>query len=388
MSGFPARLVDVAQARARFGQKVDRLGFFLTQGDPLADAVAEELKDVPREERERHLSRALKGERPSGQPQSLARLLSAASTLPLWADLERASRGGAAVLRKGLVGSAVLTYRSLIAGYCSPAGNKPLALSGRLKNYAGRRLAETGRFVQHLTQPGGVAPFSRGWASILRVRLMHAQMRRLLLTTTEYRVAEWGVPINQADMSATILLFSQVLVDGLRLVGLPVSREEAEDVLHLWRVVAFLIGVEAELHCATEPEAQTLWALTQATHEKPDADSVALAKAIIELPLAQARTPFERLRASQTVPLAYGLSRFLLGDEVADALEYPKNPWRYAAPALKPLLSTGASVLSQLPLHGELSLAVGQRYWSYEVARRLEGVEAGFQAPEAVRHAG
>lgn len=388
MSPAPARLVNVAEARARFGSKVDRLGHFLLVGDPLADAVAEALRDVPRDERERHVARALAGERPLGQPESLTRLVQHASALPLWVDLARATRGGAAVLKKGLVGSAVLTYRSLIAGYASPAGNKPLALSGRLTQYAGRRLAETGRFVQHLTQPNGVAPFSRGWVSVLRVRLMHAQMRRLLLTTTEYRVADWGLPINQADMAATILLFSQVLVDGLRSLGLAVSREEAEDVLHLWRVVAFLIGVDPELHCATEPEAQTLWALTQSTHEPPDADSVALAKALLELPAAQAKTPLARLRARQTVPVAYGLSRFLLGDELADQLQLPKTPWRFAGPALRPLFATSAGVARQLPLFDALSLELGKRYWDFAVRARLGGVEAGFQTPDQVRHAG
>jgi hypothetical protein len=45
------------------------------------------------------------------------------------------------LLRTGFLGGIVLGFRSLVAGYCSPAGNKPLAFSGRLREAAPRRLS-------------------------------------------------------------------------------------------------------------------------------------------------------------------------------------------------------------------------------------------------------
>jgi hypothetical protein len=47
-----------------------------------------------------------------------------------------AARGGEVLLRHGFFGGIVLGFRCLVAGYCSPAGNKPLAFSGRLREAA------------------------------------------------------------------------------------------------------------------------------------------------------------------------------------------------------------------------------------------------------------
>ena len=101
----------------------------------------------------------------------------------------------------------------------------------------------------------------------------------------------WGEPINQVDMAGTTLLFSLVLVDGLRMLGFRIEREECEDVLHLWRIGGWILGVDPELLCATEAEARLLWELLEATQEPPDADSAALAVALMEGPLHEARTP-------------------------------------------------------------------------------------------------
>src|SRR5215472_7080029 len=123
---FPTRFVHLAEARRRFGDRVDRLGGFLGAGDPLADAAVEALADRPPAERERLVGQALSGDVRSLPPE-LRALRASLSALPFWADLDRARRGGEVLLRTGFFGGLVLGFRSLVAGYCSPAGNKPLA---------------------------------------------------------------------------------------------------------------------------------------------------------------------------------------------------------------------------------------------------------------------
>src|SRR2546430_6758562 len=48
------------------------------------------------------------------------------------------------------------SFGSVMASYCSPAGNKPLAFSGRFRDFAATRAYETGRFIQRVCQPGGM----------------------------------------------------------------------------------------------------------------------------------------------------------------------------------------------------------------------------------------
>ncbi|HEY3587964.1 MAG TPA: oxygenase MpaB family protein [Myxococcaceae bacterium] len=383
---FPTRFVHVEQARHRFGPRVDRMGTLLWAGDPVADAAVETLADRTPEERERLVDLVLRGDLRS-LPVELRTLRETLSALPFWADLDRARHGGEVLLRTGFFGGIVLGFRSLVAGYCSPAGNKPLAFSGRLREAAPRRLSETSRFVSLVYQPGSFAPGSPGWLAATRVRLMHAQIRRLLRASARWDQAAWGEPINQVDMAGTTLLFSLALVDGLRMLGFHIDRDDCEDVLHLWRIGGWILGVDPELLCATEREARVLWELLEATQEPPDADSAALAAALMEGPLQEARTPERRARAERFLPVAYGIGRYLVGDRYADALGYPKTPWRFAAPALRTLISSTGRLVGRLPGVDRHSHEAGVRYWRRAAEAGLAGEDALFELPSRMRHA-
>ena len=383
---FPTRFVHLEQARRRFGPRVDRMGVLLGAADPLADAAVEALADRAPDERERLVDLALRGDLPS-PPAELRALRETLSALPFWADLVRARRGGQLLLKSGFFGGIVLGFRSLVAGYCSPAGNKPLAFSGRLREAAPRRLSETSRFVSLVYQPGSFAPGAPGWVAAARVRLMHAQIRRMLRSSPRWNAAAWGEPINQVDMAGTTLLFSLALVDGLRMFGFRIERDECEDVLHLWRIGGWILGVDPELLCATEPEARVLWELLESTQEPPDADSAALAAALVEGPVHEARTPEERARAERFLPVAYGIARYLVGDRYADALGYPRTRWRFAAPALRTLISGTGRLVGRLPGVDRLALEAGIRYWNRAATTGLAGAEARFELPSRMRHA-
>jgi hypothetical protein len=383
---FPTRFVHVEEARRRFGPRVDRMGALLGAGDPLADAAVEAIADRTPEERERLVDLTLRGDL-RALPVELRALREALSALPFWADLDRARHGGEVLLRTGFFGGIVLGFRSLVAGYCSPAGNKPLAFSGRLREAAPRRLSETSRFVSLVYQPGSFAPGAPGWVAAARVRLMHAQIRRLLRASARWDSAAWGEPINQVDMAGTTLLFSLALVDGLRMLGFRIEGDDCEDVLHLWRIGGWILGVDPELLCATEHEARVLWELLEATQDPPDADSAALAVALMEGPLHEARTLEQRARARRFLPVAYGIGRYLLGDRHADALGYPKTPWRFVAPALRTLISSTGRLVGRLPGVDRLSLEAGIRYWRRAAEAGLAGDDARFELPSRMRHA-
>ncbi len=381
MSSFPGRFVNLASARAQFGPRVDRFGRFLSMGDPLADAAVDSLATLAPPERERMIAAALAGDF-SKTPAPLKDLLDALDPLPVWADLKRADHGGGVFLRGGVLTGLVLAFKSLVGGYLSPGGNKPLIFSGRLEEDVPRRLAETGKFVEAVCKPQGMARHGEGFATTVRVRLVHAQVRRMLLRSGRWDHAEWGVPINQHDMAGTALLFSLIVLEGLEQLGVETSRPDREDVMHLWRVVGHVMGVDQELLCATEAEGQNLAALIRATQAPPDDGARALAKVLLEGPVRQATSKTERVRAMRFVALNHALTRHFLGDEIADQLDLPRPLIRYSLPVIKAAVSTSGRALRLLPFSRATTLRAGMAYWRKSVEVGLGAEPATFALPE------
>ncbi len=390
MTVFPARFVHRDAARKRFGDRVDRFGAYLMEGDPLADAAVDALRAFPRPQRDAWVDAVLR-HGPDGAPEApeaLRALAAAAWSVPLWVDFDRVDRGGAAFLRGGILGGIVLGSGSLIAGYCSPAGNKPLMFSGRLESDVPRRLAETSRFVEVVSQPGGMRPGAAGFVATGKVRLIHAAVRRMLQQHPGWNTPAWGVPINQADMVGTSLLFSLVVLDGMAKLGFDTTPTEREDLLHLWRYNAHVIGVDAGLTFATEAEARTLWDLLSSTQSPPDDDARALARALIESGERAPPRPNDYTRPLRARAVGYALSRYLLGDDYADHLGYPRSALGdRVIRAFRDANARAWKVLRAAPTLPLATPEAGARYWRAITAQALAGVEASFAMPDALANA-
>jgi len=101
-------------------------------------------------------------------------------------------RGGSLLLRSTAFGTITLGLKSLVLGYCSPGGNKPRAFSGRLRSQAARRLKETAKFIYEVSRSGGMRQGRPGYAISLRVRLIHARIRELILASGQWEADQWG----------------------------------------------------------------------------------------------------------------------------------------------------------------------------------------------------
>ncbi len=267
-------------AVARYGELAQRWSDGLERGDRLADEVAADMADDPR------VGRALRAALADGRagpdaPASVQALIDEVSALPARVDPRQLARAGRAFFRTGAFGGIALGAGSLVGGYTSPEGNKPLIFSGRLLHDVTRRLAETATYVVETHRPGSVLPGGKGWALGVHVRVMHAVVRRRLQADPRWQPG-WGVPINQHDLAATQLLFSIVWLEGLRALGWPVSREEAEDHLALWRVAGRWMGVDPTLMPADEPAALEALALVHDTEGEPDDDARRLVAAMLD----------------------------------------------------------------------------------------------------------
>ncbi len=352
----PSRFVNLDAANEKFGRhRVARMGHFLEQGDPLADAAVIELAARPKPEQDMLMKALLDGD-VAKLPPALQTFEASLSATPLWVDRARGDKGGELLLRHGLLSGLALAFKSLALGYCSPAGNKPLAFSARLTEDTSRRLGETAKFVEAVSLPRGMERHGEGFAATVKVRLMHARVRVGLTRSTKWSHADWGLPINQYDMAGTILLFSLLLVDGLRQLGVSVSKEEETDVLHLWRHVGTVMGVDHELLAATREEGDTIWGLIQDTQALPDEDSRRLTHALIDSAKARGAPDLY-------VSFTAALCRHFVGARLADALHLPKNAWVIAPAVVRTFIRPVEVAIRALPGGRGAALKVGMLYW-------------------------
>src|SRR5579871_6536733 len=368
-------------AEAAHGAGAGKYVDFLWRTDLLADAVMQEFSGMPEGEWRALLELALvKGiESVPSAPDALRVLFQQLEQVPFWVDRERCNLGGATFLRCRL-GFAVLAMLSLPLIYSWPAGNKALALSGQLMHRASQRLKDTTRYVFSVCQPDGLSRFSEGFAMTVRVRLIHAQVRRLLLQSGQWRDDAWGAPINQCHMAGTNLMFSVGVLDGLSRIGYRFNRLEREALLHLWRYAGYLLGVEDELLVADEFEGHRLLDLIFFFEPHPDDDSRALVDALMQ-------TSFDYVRGFKagrccSVNLCYGMSQALIGDEHAKALGYPKTRWRWLVPAVRPatwMVETARIYSSRVQ---ELARVAGPKAFRHLLSDRgLKGRAGDFAIP-------
>lgn len=375
----PQRVVNADEVQQDMPDLFDLLVPSLEESDPLADRVLQELEHYPSSERHRLIAAAL--EPAGGGPQRLQELVRVASRPPAWVNWTRINRAGSIFFRAGLLGSMTLGMRCLVYGYAAPVGNKPLAFSGALEKKAERRLAETARFVTAVARAEGTRPGGDGFRAAIHVRLMHAQVRRLSLQDPRWNHQAWGIPINQHDMLATVLLFSAVFVDGIRVLGVHVSEEEAEDYQHLWKWVGWVMGVREELLPSTAQEAIRRALFFRRTQGEPDDDSRALVDALMEEPLRRARTALERRRAEAQVATARGLCRALLDKETADALCLPEGGSERFVPKVRRALKILEYVRRRVTPLDHLVEKLGGSYWQWSVERGLRGGGVLFPLP-------
>ncbi|MDT9592891.1 oxygenase MpaB family protein [Nocardioides zeae] len=195
-------------------------------------------------------------------PPALADFFAEVEATPDWVDPELLERGRRAYLRLGQNAGDVLLQLSLIGGY--RFGGPPdllVATGGLTGDSTRRRLAETQHWTTAISRPGGLqrdadGTWGEAWRLTVHVRAMHALVNAGF--AERWDTARWGLPINQADQAGTLGLFDGVVLLGARALGVPVGREDARAVMHLWRYVGWLLGVDEQWLVESERERHRL----------------------------------------------------------------------------------------------------------------------------------
>jgi hypothetical protein len=347
----------------------------LLDTDPLADAAAAWMRESSSRGGRALFERAVE-EGPAAYgalPGPVRALFTEVDPVPLWADPGRLRLGSETMLRAWPAGSYSLAGFALAGGYLAGATVKPLVMTGALSRMAYRRLAETTKFVLDVASSPGFGRFSAGFKTTVRVRVMHAQVRASLLASGQWLAGEWGAPINQQDMLATILQFSVAYTYGIRALGVVVTSRERDALMHLWRYVGWVMGVRQELIPTTFAEAAAVYRLVAQTQMGPDEDSRALTRALLHVPLEHRQGPREQRRGELEARFLGGYIRYVLGDEAADQLGVPDSGWKYAPALVAPAILGLELVRVAIPGVHRLALRFGRAVAQAHVDRMLEG---------------
>jgi hypothetical protein len=175
------------------------------------------------------------------------------SKIPTWVDLKQIKAGQEVFCAYAGSMALSLFYRSLVPGFSLPKIASVLEATRYLAPPSTReqvtaRLTDTGAMLAVCARNhDSVLPGGDGWKTTLRVRVLHAKVRKALLANKQWNRDELGVPINQEDMAATLLAFSSNAMLGIEMIlGFPLSQREQLAYLAYWRYLGWLLGVPTE----------------------------------------------------------------------------------------------------------------------------------------------
>ncbi|MGC1479536.1 MAG: oxygenase MpaB family protein [Chthoniobacterales bacterium] len=292
-------------------------------GDPAADAVIEAARDVPREVGQRWFQAGIEGGAAAipDAPEVVRNFFSEIDVVPDWFDLNAVRPGCRAFHRHSEMFVGAFVGAVLIEGF-STLISKSFSITGRLVDQGTNRLKQNNRHLLEIFMPGGLDRHSDGWKLSVRIRLVHARVRWLLKRAPDWDEAAWGVPLSSAHIAFATAAFSGLLLKRAEMLGVRLSAEERESFILVWRYAGRLMGVSDELLFDSERSALKLHAVGAACEPPPGLDSILLANGLINsAPIVAGITdPVARRKLTAKI---YRISRALIGNEMADALNYP-----------------------------------------------------------------
>jgi hypothetical protein len=237
---------------------------------------------------------------------ALKRYLQAGRALPAWADRDKLARAEALFMEYGALSVTMLFCSSLPECYVIPDLAAVLHATGKLETHTDYRIRATGAMIFPVMMRGGLtSPDGGGIAQILKVRLIHATVRNLILRGSPestlaalpapgtaktksaglvpplslgnapdnmhqtlfahgWNPSDEGVPCDQEELAYTLLTFSYVFLRSMHKLGLPLSSADEEAYLHAWNVAGHVLGIERELMADTMDAAETMFNCMQA----------------------------------------------------------------------------------------------------------------------------
>lgn len=305
-----------------------RLGELLTAGDPPMDDLVDWMLSAGMATSRPLFEQAL-AEGIASVPEApveLRAFFDLVEQVPDWVDPAAVRRGAAAMRSSGADGLYIARDAALLGGYQYSGFNQTLLRTGALEKGSNTRFAETAQWALDVISPGGLDPLGVGYRSTIRVRFIHSMVRRHVSAMPDWDVEQWGLPINQTDMAATLVGALVAPSAGGLVLGLVNKPQEYAGIAQLTRYVGWLMGVHPDYLPLDFRDAVRVLRHTGAALATPDETSRQLATPMIDDPLQWRYPRLQGLRRRIAREQHLSLSSVLLGRQAMAALGLPWRP--------------------------------------------------------------
>ena len=312
------------KARAVAPDIADKYVAHTLTGDPLAEAMTEDLAEFSSEESRRLIEAAMNQEGEEAlrdAPDSLRKFFKDAETPPEWLEYAAFAPGVRMFHRNSQVILGAFVAGVLIEGFTTNIA-KSFFITGRVRDQGVRRLGQNNRHMMEIFLSGGMYRHGDGWKLSVRIRIVHARLRYLLNNSEDWDAEAWGAPISAAHLGYAISAFSARLLMHMKTLGADYNDEEYASFMAVWRYSGHLMGIPQTILFRDAEEALKLYDVGLICEPSSQIESVVMAHSLVNsAPLiAGVAEPQARRSLARYV---YRVSRGLIGQETADALMYP-----------------------------------------------------------------
>ena len=295
-------------------------------GDPEADDVVDALASFDQREAHRFIQAGMEQDSKAlaDAPLALREFFERIETPPPWFDPDSVHAGCRAFHEYSdlfIPAFFVVTLQN-----AATLISKAFYTTGRVKTTHGlRRIRQNTRHFIEIMLPGALEPHGEGWKLSVRIRLVHAQVRRFIRVSGNWDEAEFGVPLSAAHLALSSANFSATMLWQAERLGARPGAESRASFMQIWRYASWLIGSpEPLLFEGDESRTAELHRIATACEPPPGDESAVIANALVNAvpQVAGVVDPVEQRKMALHV---FRVSRALLGNEVADRLRFPRQ---------------------------------------------------------------
>ena len=294
-------------------------------GDPDADALINAISAIDHEQQGEFIRAGMDQdeEKLRDAPQGVREFFEKIGTPPAWFDPQSVYPGCSGFHAYSDLFLTAFVTDIIIRGFTTLI-SQSFFITGRLTDWGVRRLRQNIRHLLEIMLPGGLERHGEGWKLSVRLRLVHAQIRRHLLNSEDWDQETHGMPISAAHVALASCNFSGMMLDSAARIGARLNDEERDSFMQIWRYTAHLMGVPDVLLFHNETEAKEIFRVGYICEPPPGLEAIAMANSVIaSAPLVIGID--DRDERDDLSNYGYRLSRSLLGDELADQLMFPES---------------------------------------------------------------
>ena len=299
----------------------------VTLDDPVADAAVAALASFDQAEVHRLIAAGMDADAAAFRkaPQALRDFFDEIETPPAWFDPEATYAGCRAFHQYSdlfIPAFFVVTLQN-----AATLISKAFYLTGRVTTEHGlRRIRQNTRHFIEIMLPGSLSRDGEGWKLSVRIRLVHAQVRRQIRALAdEWDESVYGAPLSGAHMALASANFSATMLRQATKLGAELDAEARASFMQTWRYASWLIGSpEALLFEGDEEKTADLYRVASVCEPPPGEEAVVIADSLVNALPDIAGIAKGPARRAMTVHVQR-VSRALLGDELANQLRFPRR---------------------------------------------------------------